>query len=270
MCEGKRLRRGVFFGLFDALSSPQAAAEVAIAAEAAGWDGVFVWDHLLYGQSTTCIADPWVCLAAIACATSSVVLGPMVTPLPRRRPQVVARQAVTLDRLAGGRLVLGFGSGGDDRRELSAFGEAAARSGRGAMLSEGLRVLTELMGGEEVAYRGAHYQADRVRFLPRPGRETGIPIWLGAKWPNRPPVRRAARYDGVFPAGLSKPDDLKTIRTWIAAEGGGLDFEYVVYGSSDADVEPWERAGATWFLTQLDPFTTSLEAILAIVTAGPT
>ncbi len=265
------LRRGLFFGPFDGLASPQAAAELAAAAERAGWDGVFVWDHLLYAEPVREIADPWITLAAIACATSRVVIGPMVTPLPRRRPAIVAKQAVTLDRLSGGRLVLGFGIGDDGReRELSGFGEETGARARGEMLTEGLEVLTGLLAGDRVEHRGPRYTVDGVRFLPAPQRASGIPIWLAARWPNRAPVRRAARYDGLFPIGLPAPDDLHEMRAWVAAEGGErAGYDYVLCGPPDADPEPWGSAGATWFLTQIGPYGIDYDAAMAIATAGP-
>ena len=121
-------RRGLFLPPFDVLADPALVAELAAEAEEAGWDGVFVWDHLLYADPVREIADPWICCAAIAVATSRIQLGPMVTPLSRRRPQVLARQAASLDRLSGGRLVLGFGLGDDGRvGELSRFGEEVVR-----------------------------------------------------------------------------------------------------------------------------------------------
>ncbi|HKJ57287.1 MAG TPA: LLM class flavin-dependent oxidoreductase, partial [Nitriliruptoraceae bacterium] len=95
------LRHGLTLPIFGPLANPTVVAEVAAAAEQAGYDGVFVWDHVLYrrdpdgmdphGRADVPVADPWVTLAAMAAATSKVALGPMVTPLPRRRPQVLAR-----------------------------------------------------------------------------------------------------------------------------------------------------------------------------------
>ena len=96
---------------FGTYADPKESLRVAEAAEAAGWDGFFVWDHLafVWGQPS---ADPWVTLAAVAAETASLTLGTAVTPLPRRRPQVVAQQASTLARLNGGRVVLDAGLGG--------------------------------------------------------------------------------------------------------------------------------------------------------------
>jgi alkanesulfonate monooxygenase SsuD/methylene tetrahydromethanopterin reductase-like flavin-dependent oxidoreductase (luciferase family) len=117
------VRAGLFLPIFGELSDPRVTAALAAEAESAGFDGVFVWDHVQYRAPASDVADPWITLAAIAVATERVRLGPLVTPLPRRRPQVVARQATGVDQLSGGRLVMGVGIGRDNSRELSAFGE---------------------------------------------------------------------------------------------------------------------------------------------------
>ncbi len=115
------MRHGLFVAPFDGLSDPRVVARLAAECEAAGWDGIFVWDHVLYRPPVQAVADPWVVLAAAATATERVLIGPMVTPVARRRPHVLARQATSLDQLSGGRLVLGVGLGLDaSGRELSA------------------------------------------------------------------------------------------------------------------------------------------------------
>ncbi len=88
------MRQGLFFPAFDGVADPHRLVELAKVAEASGWDGLFLWDHLLYDGDVTKILDPYIALAAIASATTTIQLGAMVTPLIRRRPQVVARQAV--------------------------------------------------------------------------------------------------------------------------------------------------------------------------------
>ena len=138
------MRHGLFLPPFDALANPDLLVELALDAEQSGWDGFFLWDHLKYGTRVRDILDPYICLTAVAAATSSMELGVMVTPLVRRRPAVVARQAVTLDHVSHGRLILGFGLGDDYVGELSSFGDEVDAKVRGQMLSEGLEVLTEL------------------------------------------------------------------------------------------------------------------------------
>ena len=189
-------RRGLFVAPFDALADPRIVGDLAAEAEAAGWDGFFVWDHLLYGDRVAAIADPWTCCAAIAMRTERLVFGPMVTPLPRRRPQVLARQAASLAVLSGGRFVLGLGLGDDWVGEFSAFGDEADPKVRGRMLDEGLAVLTGLLSGETVDHEGEHHAARDVRFLPAPR----VPVWLAGRYGNRAPLRRAASYDGRIAA----------------------------------------------------------------------
>ena len=178
----------------------------------------------------TSATDPWIALAAMASATERVQLGPMVTPLARRRPWIVARQAVALDHLSGGRFVLGLGLGLDSSGgELSRFGEEVDDRRRAGMLDEGLAVLTGLLAGERVEHRGEHYSVEDVTFLPAPARPGGMPIWLAARWPNRRPVARALRHDGVFLIDTDDPADL----AGIVADARALDrpFDVVVTGT---------------------------------------
>lgn len=264
--------RGLFLPPFDALADPVLLAELAAEAEQAGWDGVFLWDHLLYSEPVREIADPWICCAAIAVATSRIRFGPMVTPLTRRRPQVLARQAATLDRLSGGRLVLGFGLGDDGRvGELSRFGEEADARVRAARLDEGLGLLRGLLSGADVDHDGDHFAARGVRFLPRPARPEGIPFWIGGRWPNAAPLRRAARHEGVFVISVPEPAGLGQVLEGVgAARPAGLDgFDVVVELPADADPGPWAAAGATWVLTRLGPYDLDPQEVRRVVRAGP-
>jgi alkanesulfonate monooxygenase SsuD/methylene tetrahydromethanopterin reductase-like flavin-dependent oxidoreductase (luciferase family) len=104
------MRSGLFLPLFDELTDPAVVAGPCVQAEEAGWHGVFVWDNLRYREPVVDVADLWITLAAMATATERIRLGPMVTPLARRRPVKVARETATLDRLSGGRLTLGASS----------------------------------------------------------------------------------------------------------------------------------------------------------------
>src|SRR5215470_285056 len=112
---------------FGPFSDPHLVAELAHEAEDVGWDGFFLWDHLTYHQDglsrSVEIADPWILLAAIALRTTRIKLGPMITPLPRRRPWKLARETVTLDHLSAGRLILGIGLGTNFYGEYAGFGE---------------------------------------------------------------------------------------------------------------------------------------------------
>src|SRR5579884_94813 len=101
--------------------------EFAHVAEESGWDGVFLEDYIVYWGSQGITYDPWVALAAIATHTKRVRLGLTVTPLSRRRPWKLAREAITLDHLSNGRLILGFGLGDDNDKSFTSFGDIVDR-----------------------------------------------------------------------------------------------------------------------------------------------
>jgi alkanesulfonate monooxygenase SsuD/methylene tetrahydromethanopterin reductase-like flavin-dependent oxidoreductase (luciferase family) len=160
-------RRGLFVAPFDALSDPRVVGDLAAEAEAAGWEGFFVWDHLQYGERVSEIADVWTCCAAVAMRTERMLFGPMVNPLARRRPQVVARQAASLAVLSGERFVLGLGLGDDWVGEFSDFGDEPDPKVRGRLLDEGLDALTSFLAGRLPARtEGAHLAR---RPIPQPG-----------------------------------------------------------------------------------------------------
>src|SRR5215216_3587260 len=172
------MRSGLFVPLFDELADPSIAARLAAEAEEAGWNGVFAWDHVRWREPVVDVADPWITLAAIATATERMRLGPMVTPLARRRPAKVARETATLDRLSGGRLTLGVGLGGDQfAGEFSKTGEELNDRVRGEMLDEALEILVAAWSGEPVNHRGMRYLIDDVQFLPRPVQRPRVPVW---------------------------------------------------------------------------------------------
>ncbi len=230
------LARGLFLAPFDELAGPRLLGELAQHAEDRGWDGFFLWDHVAYRPPVRAILDPWVALSAVACATQSLRLGPMVTPISRRRVQKLARETVTIDHLSGGRLTLGVGLGSDRTDELRPFGEVVDARERARLLDQGLDRLNAFWGGE---------------FEPLPLQRPRVPVWIAARWPNRRPVRRAARWDGLFPIELPGPDALTELADEVRDLRAGRDgsFDLVVEISPGADPDPWEAAGATWILT---------------------
>ena len=174
--------------------------ELGHATEHAGWDGFFLWDHMLVDADDPFpINDPWVVLGAIAQTTERVRLGTLVTPVARRRPWKLARETVTLDHLSGGRAVLGVGLGEPGDAEFGAFGEPTDDRFRAERLDEGLEVLFGLWSGERFSFKGEHLTVDGATFLPRPVQSPRIPVWVAVVWPNRGPLRHAARCDGVAP-----------------------------------------------------------------------
>ena len=258
-------RRGLFVAPFDPLADPRVVGDLAAVAEDAGWEGFFVWDHLQYGDRVTDIADVWTCCAAVAMRTERMLLGPMVTPLARRRPQVLARQVAGLATLSGGRFVLGLGLGDDGAGELSSFGDETDPRVRGRMLDEGLDVLTGLLSGERVDIDGEHYAARDVVFRPAPT----VPIWLAGRFGNTAPLRRAARHDGFFVIGLDGPEDLDAVVADVAARDPGPGFDVVVDLQPDQDVAPWLDRGASWVLTRIGPYDLDLADVRRIVADGP-
>lgn len=252
------MRYGLSVINFGSYGDPAVLVELAQTAEAAGWEGLFLWDHISFvwqdgfGPNT---GDPWVLLAAVACSTSSLLLGTNVTPIPRRRPQVLATQVATLDRLSGGRAVLGAGLGGVEA-EFTRFGDTWDPRDRAKRLDAGLELIRELW------------------HEPRP-----VPIWIGGD--SDAALRRAARYDGWTHGGLSnergellvQPDAIAVSVETLASYRGNLDgFDVVVGGVSDpgdGTPERYEAAGATWWLESIYGFRGSPAEMLKRVSYVP-
>lgn len=222
---------------------------------------------MAYRTPVVDIADPWIALAAAACATERVRLGPMVTPLPRRRPWKLAREVASLDVLSGGRVVFGVGLGGDPGRELSALAEETDPVRRAALLDEGLDVCVALWSGEEVRHRGDAFVVDALRFGPPPVQRPHPPIWVAGRWPNRAPLRRAARYQGYFPVQVDEPDQLAELVADLPPTAPG--FDVAVAGSADQDPRPFAAAGATWWLVGFSPFDVTIDEARAVASGGP-
>ncbi|MFC3520040.1 LLM class flavin-dependent oxidoreductase [Streptomonospora nanhaiensis] len=275
--------------------------ELAEKAEAAGFDGVFLRDHVVRPSADVAVCDPWIALSAIALCTSRITIGTWTTPLPRRRPQEVARQAVALDRLSGGRFVLGAGPGDDDDgaagggagvphprdggadapggadtsgspgrlggpdggARLGASGASDVPHPRGEMLDESLDVICRLWSGERTTHVGRHVRVEDVRSFPRPVQRPRIPIWVAARSAAPAPLRRAARFDGLCPE--TSPDELRRMLAEIERRRGGLDgFDVAAGGPPDADPAPYRDAGATWWVVRF-PETARAEDVSAVL-----
>jgi alkanesulfonate monooxygenase SsuD/methylene tetrahydromethanopterin reductase-like flavin-dependent oxidoreductase (luciferase family) len=269
---------------FGPFSDPHLVAQLAEVAEEAGWDGFFLWDHLNYkfegSLEPMAIADPWIMLAAMALRTTSIKIGPMVTPLARRRPWKLARETVTLDHLCGGRLVLGVGLGSDYDGEYHDFGETTDARVHGEKLDEGLAILTRLWSGEEVSYQGKQYQLAPVQFLPTPLQRPRIPIWVAGIWPHKRPFRRAAQFDGVYPQMSGRaltPEDFQQILAFIHPQRTQtMPFDAIAYGltsgtdkaAAAAHVAAFTQVGATWWLEHFAPQHT-IEQVRQRIEQGP-
>jgi alkanesulfonate monooxygenase SsuD/methylene tetrahydromethanopterin reductase-like flavin-dependent oxidoreductase (luciferase family) len=264
----------------DAFGDPHFAADLAVEAEAAGWDGFFVWDHIGADWDWV-VSDPWVTLAAIAVRTTTLVIGTGVTPLPRRRPWKLARETVTLDRLARGRVRLGVGIGTDAEHEYSCFDEGGDDALHGAMLDEGLAVLTGLWSGKPFSYHGEHYHVTNAVFLPTPVQQPRIPIWVAGLWPNKKPFRRAAQWDGIWPIGRDGPMTPADIRDMLAYtqqhRTGERAFDVVFGGETSgtdragdaAHVAAYSDASVTWWVEGLSNGRGSIEDQRKRVQQGP-
>jgi alkanesulfonate monooxygenase SsuD/methylene tetrahydromethanopterin reductase-like flavin-dependent oxidoreductase (luciferase family) len=246
---------------FDYWADPRHVAEFARQIEDAGWEGLSIWDHLLVYEENW-VGDPWIALAAAAAATERLMLMMMVTPLPRRRPWKVAREAVSLDQLSNGRFILGVGIGFPPQEEFGTFGEETDDRHRADLLDESLDIITGLWTGETFSYQGAHYQISPVAFQPTPEQRPAIPIWVAGMWPNKRPFRRAARFDGLAPiiyrdgsleaiTGESLREMLHYVREHRTSDDP---FDVTVHRPLPPDRGEWpdlladlEEAGCTWF-----------------------
>jgi alkanesulfonate monooxygenase SsuD/methylene tetrahydromethanopterin reductase-like flavin-dependent oxidoreductase (luciferase family) len=264
-------RAAVWVPLFDELADPRVAVELAVAAEEAGWDGFFVWDHIRWREPVAAAGDPWITLAAIASATERIRLGTLVTAVARRRPAKLARETAALDVLSGGRVALGVGLGSDRfGGEFSLFGEEIDDRVRAAMVDESLEVLRGAWTGEPVHHHGDHYVVDGVRFLPRPVQGT-IPIWV-AGFPGKPrPRRRAAGYDGFFPVNLAGPDQLAEEVAAVTAlrEDPSPAYDFIAAVAPGTDPSPYVAAGATWCVTDTEAEGLTLDTVRGFITDGP-
>jgi probable F420-dependent oxidoreductase len=262
---------GICLASLGTYSNPQEAVRVAHAAESGGWDGLFYWDHLAFVWGTPA-GDPWITLAAIAATTERIRIGTAVTPLPRRRPHVLAQQIATLDVLSDGRVTFGAGLGGVPA-EFGAFGEPTDERVRAEMLDEGLEVVRSLLAGERVEHRGAHYTVDGVTLAPAPVQQP-LPIWIGGRSPRA--QRRAARFDGWLADSsdehgmVTSPEDIRRGIDRIEPRAG---FDIGVMGyTRDPDDElarAYGEAGATWWLENVHDVRGTPEEMLERIAAGP-
>jgi alkanesulfonate monooxygenase SsuD/methylene tetrahydromethanopterin reductase-like flavin-dependent oxidoreductase (luciferase family) len=258
--------------------------ELARAAEAAGWDGVFTWDGIHVGDEIETY-DPWALMGAMAMATERVRLGAIISPLSRRRPWKVARETTTVDRLSNGRLILPVGLGAMDDRGITGFGEAPDRRTRAELLDESLEILTGLWSGDQFGYSGRHFQFDPIAFHPTPVQRPRIPIWVVGAWPSERSMSRVLRYDGLLPYWLPKPTGLRRpetpaqlgeMRDWIASRRSLDGFDIAMEGTTSAtdrkaaaaDVARWAEGGATWWV-ESDWDNLEIEPMRRRIEAGP-
>jgi hypothetical protein len=255
----------VKYGFVLPYGDARTAADFAYEAEAAGWDGFFVWEPV-WGH------DAWVLLTAAAMRTERIRLGTMLTPLSRMRPWKLASEAATLDNLSNGRVILTVGLGYVPSG-FEAFGEVTDRKTRAELLDEGLDIITGLWRGQPFNYAGKHYKVKEINHFspPPPVQQPRIPIWVVGVWPRRKSMRRALRYDGLLPAKMNDsvgrieviPDDIQAIKSFIDEHRTqASSFDIVMEGQTfqtpgvDPEqaasiVRPWAEAGTTWWIEGL-------------------
>ncbi len=273
------MRFGLHLPNFGAVGDPRILADLAAQAESAGWDGFFLWDHILGDPRWRHpMVDPWIALAAVASATREIRLGALVTAVPRRRPWHLARETATLDQLYGGRLTVGVGLGFPAGAEFEHFGEDGAIRRRARRLDEGLAILNGLWSGEPFAFEGEEYTMQETVFLPRPMQRPRPPVWVAAHWPARAPLRRAALWDGVVPehAGGARlsPMELVELLAYVREhrQAAGA-FDAVISGRSlelaEGELERYSAAGASWWLEGIMPAMSLAEVRKRIIAGVP-
>ncbi len=268
------------FGFVLPYGDARAAAELAVLAEQAGWDGFFVWEPV-WGF------DAWVLLTAAAMRTERIRLGTMLTPLARIKPWKLASEAVTLDHLSGGRVIIAVGLGAPEAG-WAPFNEPQDRKLRAELLDEGLDVLFGLWQGQPFSYQGRHYQLTPTDFLPPPPplQRPRIPVWVVGALGREKSMRRALRCDGLLPMAFdpdgkprqASPAELAGLPALVAEHRpAGGPFEIVVEGATPGEdpaaaaevVRPWAEAGATWWIEALWSVMEDPEAVRRRVTHGP-
>jgi alkanesulfonate monooxygenase SsuD/methylene tetrahydromethanopterin reductase-like flavin-dependent oxidoreductase (luciferase family) len=158
--------------------------DLARRAESAGYDSIWVGDHLVYDLpdgSTRGPYEAWTTLAAIAAATERVEIGPLVASTGFHAPAMLAKQAATVDAISQGRLILGLGAGWN-RGEFDAFGFPYDR--RVSRFEEALAIIAPLLREGRTTFHGQFYDVDDCVLDPRPVRDGGPPIMLGSNSPR--------------------------------------------------------------------------------------
>jgi alkanesulfonate monooxygenase SsuD/methylene tetrahydromethanopterin reductase-like flavin-dependent oxidoreductase (luciferase family) len=259
---------------FGDFSNPRAVVRLAQAAEAAGWEGLWIWDHMLMPYGT---GDPWITLAAVAASTERIKLLTGISPLPRYRPHLLARMLTGLDILSGGRVLFGTGLGIPP--DFVPFGEPADDKTRAEMLDEGLEMLTGLWSGEEFSHHGRHYTAEAVRLVPAPLQKPRIPVWIGGA--SRAALRRAARWDGWIMGTVDEqgkvtnpPEAIaRDVRILLEQRKSKDSFDVAVDGVTRAGerglAPEYEAAGATWWYEAIHLSRGTESELLQRIAAGP-
>jgi alkanesulfonate monooxygenase SsuD/methylene tetrahydromethanopterin reductase-like flavin-dependent oxidoreductase (luciferase family) len=276
------MKCGLYVPNFGKASDPRTLALTALEAEKHGWDGFFLWDHLVEWEKRVPITDSFTTLGAIAMKTNRIRIGTTLTPLPRLKPWTAARQTATLDQLSNGRLILGVGLGAKESCDYARFGESEDNKVLAEKLDESLEIITGLWTGKPYSHKSKHYKMGKTVFLPTSKQKPRIPIWVGGFWPRKGPFNRASRWDGtiplVAPERLPRPDDLKQTLAYIKKHRtatGPFDLVSIGWTSGtnrtrDAEkIAAYREAGTTWWLESLFTKRDSPDGMLKRIRQGP-
>ena len=284
LTDHQRLRHGLYLPNFGKASHPKTYAKLALMAERAGWDGFFLWDHVIERNLRIPLTDAFIALSAIAMKTNEIRIGTTVTPLPRYQPWNLARQVASLDQLSDGRMILGVGLGGEESTDYQRFGMVSDTKVLAKRADEMLEIITGLWSGKPFSYRGEYYQILRkTTFLPVPKQKPRVPIWVGGFWPKKGPFRRAAKWDGVLPLKLGhpiRPDprDLHDILSFIGKYRSNLnhyDVAIIGWGTGKSreenakKIRPYIEAGLNWWLESLYIGHDSVDKMRKRIQMGP-
>jgi alkanesulfonate monooxygenase SsuD/methylene tetrahydromethanopterin reductase-like flavin-dependent oxidoreductase (luciferase family) len=208
----------------------------------------------------------------------------MVAALPRELPWEVAKRSLTLHRLSEGRFLLGAGLGSMPE-EYERFGSESGLRVRAERLDEALEIIVSLWHEESVTYEGRQFRVDHAVMRPRLDDGESIPIWIGGRWPNRAPFRRAARWDGLFATHSSygkgqtmPPDELAAAVLLANSQRDPVapPLEVAVEGTSPVDapkawdqIAPYADTGLTWWVEALGWWRGDVDEARRRVAAGP-
>jgi alkanesulfonate monooxygenase SsuD/methylene tetrahydromethanopterin reductase-like flavin-dependent oxidoreductase (luciferase family) len=237
---------------------------MARAAEAAGFDSIWVVDHLLSVRAEWVDAPrqgPWECwsvLAGLAAVTNRVALGPLVTSTGFRNPALLAKMADTVDEISGGRLILGLGAGWHEP-EFQAFGLPFDRQvGR---FAEALEIITTLLRHGAADFTGRYYSVRDCELRPRGPRPTGAPIMVGTNTMGPRMAALIARYADLWNVWTvwreNRPAEVPALKQ-------RADASCVAIGR-----DPSTLAGSVAIQVNLPEFRTRADSVVAGLTGTP-
>jgi alkanesulfonate monooxygenase SsuD/methylene tetrahydromethanopterin reductase-like flavin-dependent oxidoreductase (luciferase family) len=266
----ERLRIGVALpqDIDDGSAHPGSLQRFARRAERLGFDGLWTQESV---RGPARALEPLTALAYAAAVTTSTDLGVATVLSLFRHPIQLARATASLDQLSGGRLILGSvwaatGLGLSSRRRVS--GSMIARAARCSTRRS--RSSRPRGPASRSTIAAKHFLVDDVQSLPRPVQRPGVPVWVAAFPGNVKPLRRAARHDGFFPVGLESVDQFAEAVAAVRdlRVDNSAPYDIAVDLPPGADVAPYAQAGATWWMTGIEPGA-SLDDVRGVMRDGP-